>query len=1531
MEMSKKFLLALLLIVTTLFLDATELRRDGWNLISVCQDMNRTEIDMAGIEEIQSQDGKSIYTGEWESYSNLDRLQAGYGYWVKGTTGIIFDSGESRSILEQPLLRDGWNLMASCEDIPSLDINLTEWNITEIQSQDGKSIYSGDWADYSNLDSLENGYGYWVKGDTGTPWVSKRGVSIPTGFDYQTINNSGEIIETNFEDLTIRLFVDYNETADAQANHTGIVVRINGQDAPLMQIQDTYRGHNIVVGIYNMDGELIGVSDVVVVATEGAGTFIDVELEDIVPPEDIHPSIWLMGEGLYIEQNQTSRWWFETEDVDSVRLAEGTPSFVRLIEHANDVPMSEQRTLQQSNIPRAIQERVSTNSGSYSTYILEINTTGVNIPTGYYPIEVIGVNNDLGIEVNGTLNLFYGIAVPNIDFEQQEVDLNQGESRSINFNLYNADSVEIGETFVWNGYRQSVSNFSTINGNSIEITPPLDSTLGRHWIELLVRDSSTGGERSQWIYANINPEGSNHRPDINLTIIHDRFNMNETNRGLVIATINATDIDGDDINYSLEYAPSFIVLDGNNVVYQPDGTETPNWYDINLFAEDSNGARSYIGFGFELIEEESNRPVVGLQPLYTTDSRLNYEIYGETDSNLLVNSIDTGYQLTNGSTMIDFARNSGEVISLKLDIDGEISEETNLTLVEYPSLNLSLSDKWSSKVVSLHRNNSQPASSNSNKPKLLQSNDSSSYYAKYFYFTVESGQNITIDLTSSTDTYLVLLDGFGKESSVIASNDDYNSTLNSHIEIYLGAGTYTIEATTFGANRYGEFNLNLRGEGTDGGGGNHIPFTEDKISDRTFYMERWYDEAYKQVRVSSTQFNADYSSMVHWYHAPLDATSWTQDWESTESWHIDDNGSLVTKEEHNITVHTWSNEDTNGSWYRCDLTEKYNLLNEYDDRYEINASHSIYNCTEIDDPTINSSRAVLNINLSDNSKNRVEKTNIPFNVTETSDANEPFSCMCDWITTMYFNQPQPFTKDELREQGYDDVTVNGTVEFRDDNGSLATPQNATVHIAHEYDNWHPALGFNALIDGSDFNQTEFVRTYQYSAGQMMEYQVYIDDNHNELFDEGEEMLCSQRVLFEDIGNFVCNTTDGGEEPPVITQRELPLIIIRINFNDYQFRNNESVWHSKIFGNHEGELNHYYNEISYGNFQFKEANETDGTVNDGIITVSLNENHPGDVDSFIDRINSAVSLANSYIDFSAYDKNHNGAISKDELQIMYLVAGGESATGVTPGIWAHAWCMYGGNAEAPTHDGVKIMNCGDNGGYSRFGERHFGIDGPDASMGIIAHELGHAALSLPDLYDYDGSSEGIGDFGLMGGGSWGKKPGDNYPGETPVHMTGWSKIKSGFAVPEVINSDVTNLNIRGASYSDYKFYKIYTGVADEYFLIENRAPSGYDMGLTSLAGTDSFTGGLSILHIDDTRQNNSDDAHRVVDIEEANNAGLDSKADRGHINNLFFSGNSDSFTPTSTPNSNTNDGANTGISVTNISDAGSTMSVDIDVN
>ena len=122
--MNKKFTLVLLLI-TTLLADATELKRDGWNLISICQDINSSQVDMSRIEEIQNQSGESIYTGEYKEYSNLDRLEAGYGYWVKGEKGVSFESGENSQKIMVPLIREGWNLMASCEDIAKSDINMS--------------------------------------------------------------------------------------------------------------------------------------------------------------------------------------------------------------------------------------------------------------------------------------------------------------------------------------------------------------------------------------------------------------------------------------------------------------------------------------------------------------------------------------------------------------------------------------------------------------------------------------------------------------------------------------------------------------------------------------------------------------------------------------------------------------------------------------------------------------------------------------------------------------------------------------------------------------------------------------------------------------------------------------------------------------------------------------------------------------------------------------------------------------------------------------------------------------------------------------------------------------------------------------------------------------------------------------------------------------------------------------------------------------------------------------------------------------
>jgi len=412
--------------------------------------------------------------------------------------------------------------------------------------------------------------------------------------------------------------------------------------------------------------------------------------------------------------------------------------------------------------------------------------------------------------------------------------------------------------------------------------------------------------------------------------------------------------------------------------------------------------------------------------------------------------------------------------------------------------------------------------------------------------------------------------------------------------------------------------------------------------------------------------------------------------------------------------------------------------------------------------------------------------------------------------------------------------------------------------------------------------------------------------------------------------YIVEDSDGNEatatrKVTVIHTRIMPLLVVRIEFNDYQFNSSASVWASKIFGTDKGQLNHYYNEISYSKFQFEAVTETGGTTNDGIITVKLNKDHPGNDEFGDDELVSALSLADEYIDFSNYDKNKNDILTVDEFQVVFLVAGGESSYNTNPGIWAHSSCIV----TDETFDSVKVANCdGDGereGKYSRFGEKH---DTHDATIGIIAHELGHSIFDLPDLYDIDNDSEGIGIFGLMSGGSWNKTASDNDFGETPAHMTGWSKVFSGFVKAEEINENRDNLTLSGAATKDYKLYKIKTSLNNEYFLIENRSAEGYDQGLDELEGVSNYTGGLLILHVDENKKDNKDQNHKWVDVEEANNAGLDDKSHQGHINNLYFNGNKTEFTPQTTPNSNTYDGESSGISITNISDSGSTMSVDI---
>ena len=86
-------------------------------------------------------------------------------------------------------------------------------------------------------------------------------------------------------------------------------------------------------------------------------------------------------------------------------------------------------------------------------------------------------------------------------------------------------------------------------------------------------------------------------------------------------------------------------------------------------------------------------------------------------------------------------------------------------------------------------------------------------YSQFYTFDVSEQSTITIDLVSSTDTYLYLRAGQGTDRGPsVEFNDDAGSRHNARISRQLHAGWYTVEATTYGRpGPGGKFQLKLGG------------------------------------------------------------------------------------------------------------------------------------------------------------------------------------------------------------------------------------------------------------------------------------------------------------------------------------------------------------------------------------------------------------------------------------------------------------------------------------------------------------------------------------------------------------------------------------------------------------------------------------------------------------------------------------------------------------------------------------------------
>jgi M6 family metalloprotease-like protein len=289
----------------------------------------------------------------------------------------------------------------------------------------------------------------------------------------------------------------------------------------------------------------------------------------------------------------------------------------------------------------------------------------------------------------------------------------------------------------------------------------------------------------------------------------------------------------------------------------------------------------------------------------------------------------------------------------------------------------------------------------------------------------------------------------------------------------------------------------------------------------------------------------------------------------------------------------------------------------------------------------------------------------------------------------------------------------------------------------------------------------------------------------------------------------------------------------------------------------GNMADYYDEISFG------ALDLVGTVV-GCFTVANDKNDYDDGPSNEDAlVTEAIALADPSVDFSSFDNDGNGEV--DMVAVIYAGNGPDNGnyTGADPNVnnlWPHA----GSIAPVAVDGGARTVS-----------QYYMAPELLSATrirtIGVHAHEFGHK-LGLPDLYDTDGSSQGVGHWCLMGSGSWASNNPGFENGEAPSHMSAWCKWFLGWITPTDLTGDQVGQNIPQAETNAFAVRLLdnpggpddWPG-AGEYFLIENRQQTGFDVGLDGC--------GILVWHIDEALGGNAAEghtagSHRLVDLEEA---------------------------------------------------------------
>lgn len=359
------------------------------------------------------------------------------------------------------------------------------------------------------------------------------------------------------------------------------------------------------------------------------------------------------------------------------------------------------------------------------------------------------------------------------------------------------------------------------------------------------------------------------------------------------------------------------------------------------------------------------------------------------------------------------------------------------------------------------------------------------------------------------------------------------------------------------------------------------------------------------------------------------------------------------------------------------------------------------------------------------------------------------------------------------------------------------------------------------------------------------------------------------------------------------------------------------WHAMAFKSDQG-VTAFYSDQSIGAFTWTPAHETsafgaDGNTctadaqDDGIVHVVLPRGHghwfasdkadgpQGTIG--IDEVTEeqaaagadfnacaveALREAAKYIDFASYDKNGNSAIDSDELGVGIIFAGydlnGDWMSmldeSVYPSMQAHSGgpfdvgINFGSNTipnQAIIMGEMMTRVPGDRTADEQVDESV--IESVAVPLSTLDHELGHY-LNLPDYYDtsYDETAPWAhwtaGSLSTMDNGAvLPVSTGDNTYEYMASRLDPLSRIMLGWLRPQIVDASGTyEVRADGAA-GGKNVLLVMTDKENEYFLIENRQPTGFDAVLQD-QDAQTKAGGIVVWHVDANVYDDYFDANQV---------------------------------------------------------------------